>query len=81
MSTRGVKEQKLFSSFSALYQLRCPSSYKICFYFYSGENPILGHESRDDYVTLDNIKFIQNTLTNLAPTHSTGPIQLKLAML
>ena len=26
--------------------------------FYSSENPIFGHESRDDYVTVDNIEII-----------------------
>ena len=31
--------------------------------------PISGHKSRDDYVSVDNIKLNQNTLTNLALTH------------
>jgi hypothetical protein len=32
-------------------------------------------EFRDDYVTVDNILFNQNTLTRLVPTHSIGPIK------
>ena len=36
-----------------------------------------GHESRDDYVTVDNIEFNQNTLSNSAPTHTIGPMKYK----
>jgi hypothetical protein len=59
-----------------LYRLRCPSSYKIFFGFILVKNHF-GHESRDDYVTVDNIEFNQNTLSNSAPTHTIGPMKYK----
>jgi hypothetical protein len=32
------------------------------------EETILGHESRDDYVTVDNMEFSEDTLISSAPT-------------
>ena len=37
----------------------------------------MGHESRDDNVTVDNIEISQKTLTDLPPTHTSGPIEYK----
>ena len=47
-------------------------------FFLFGWKPISGHESRDEYVTVDNIELSQNTLTNLAPTHLIGPIKIQM---
>jgi hypothetical protein len=38
----------------------------------------LGHESSDDYVTVDNVEFEKNMLSNLAPIHTIGPMKYKL---
>jgi hypothetical protein len=50
----------------------------IKFFFLFWLKPISGQESRDDYVTIDNIKLSRNTFTNLAPTHSIGPKKIQM---
>ena len=46
------------------------------FWFYPGEN-YFWTELSDDYVTVDNIEFNQNTLTYSASTHTIGPMKFK----
>jgi hypothetical protein len=55
-------------------RLRCPRSL-ILFHFYSDEK--LFRNTNRDHVPLDTIEFIQNTLTDEAPTHSIGPIKIQ----
>ena len=41
----------------------------------------LGHESHDDYVTVDNIEINQSTLFNLAPQNQANVMQMKQSRL